>query len=170
MGLNITIAVIDGAAMLFLLSLLLMHGMLVSNNTTTKECCKSYWDISSGNPFKKSNFIKNCLNMWCSKTTYNSSVNLPQQIFNVNQPISKYYEDISEINLKYGYPASLNSFQMRNQANFSPANVTQANMIYSQQMRLPEAKFVSGFVPLGMTQIHGAPQKSIITYHASNNF
>ena len=60
---NIVLMVYCGLFTLFVLSLIFMHSFLVSENMTTYELCKKHWNIASGNPFKKSNFLKNFIRM-----------------------------------------------------------------------------------------------------------
>jgi hypothetical protein len=60
---NIILMVFTSIFTLFVLSLVFTHIFLVSSNMTTYEMCKKHWKIKSGNPFKKSNFIKNFIKM-----------------------------------------------------------------------------------------------------------
>lgn len=65
---NIIIMVYTTLFALFVSSLLVMHLYLTGNNMTTYEMCKKHWEIVSGNPFRKSVFIKNFIKMFGTGT------------------------------------------------------------------------------------------------------
>ena len=48
----------------FVLVLLFVHLYLTGSNTTTYEYCKSNWKSKSGNPYRKSFFLKNCMKVF----------------------------------------------------------------------------------------------------------
>lgn len=68
LGFSIFLCIYSTLGGLFVLALLVYHLFLSSNNTTTNEYCKKNWDVRSGNPYKKSFCIKNCLKIFGNKT------------------------------------------------------------------------------------------------------
>lgn len=73
---NIILMIYCSIFTLFVLSLVFMHLFLVGENMTTYELCKKHWKILSGNPFKKSNLVKNFIRM-CYTGTENPSKSNP---------------------------------------------------------------------------------------------
>ena len=65
---NIILMVYDTLFGLFILSLLVIHFYLAGSNTTTYEMCKDHWKILSGNPFRKSCFMRNYIKMFVTGT------------------------------------------------------------------------------------------------------
>jgi palmitoyltransferase ZDHHC9/14/18 len=61
---SIVLLIFAVAGGLFVYALLIFHIYLSSNNLTTYEFWKDYWKTRSGNPYRKSSFLKNCLKVF----------------------------------------------------------------------------------------------------------
>lgn len=68
LGFTAFLCVYMAAAGLFIYTMLFIHLYLSTGNMTTNEYCKKYWDVRSGNPFRKNKFIKNLLKIFGNRT------------------------------------------------------------------------------------------------------
>lgn len=68
LGFSIFLCIYSALGGLFALALVFYHLFLSTRNTTTNEYCKKNWDVTSGNPYRKSFCIKNCLKIFGNRT------------------------------------------------------------------------------------------------------
>ena len=62
---TIVFSILALPALMFVTIMFLVHSYLIANDITTKEFLNDKWESSSGNPFRKTNCIKNIIRIFC---------------------------------------------------------------------------------------------------------